>query len=95
MGVVNGVSISVVSVNPSPPSRSLLSPRNPISLHRFTSLRPPYSRQSQHLQPPPLSRSVVPASPSSSTAVSDDKDQLPADIIVTETREPNSRVKSS
>ncbi|XP_068337840.1 trigger factor-like protein TIG, Chloroplastic [Pyrus communis] len=97
MGVVNGVSMSVVSVNPSPPSRSLLSPRNPISLHPFTSLRPPssLSRQFQHLQPPPLSRSAVPASPSSSTAVSDDKDQLPADIIVTETREPNSRVKLS
>ncbi|TQD70400.1 hypothetical protein C1H46_044063 [Malus baccata] len=97
MGVVNGVSMSVVSVNPSPPSRSLLSPRNPISLHPFTSLRPPssLSRQFQHLQPPPLSRSAVPASPSSSTAVSDDEDQLPADIIVTETREPNSRVKLS
>nr|AUZ95885.1 Trigger factor [Malus domestica] len=97
MGVVNGVSMSVVSVNPSPPSRSLLSPRNPISLHPFTSLRPrsSLSRQFQHLQPPPLSRSAVPASPSSSTAVSDDKDQLPADIIVTETREPNSRVKLS
>lgn len=91
MSLINGGSISVVNVKPSLPSRSLPVRKNPISLQSYTCLRPP--SLSRQFQPSQFAVSASPSSSSSSsTALSSEKDQLPADIVVTETQEPNSRV---
>uniref|UniRef100_A0A2N9HGU0 peptidylprolyl isomerase n=1 Tax=Fagus sylvatica TaxID=28930 RepID=A0A2N9HGU0_FAGSY len=66
----------------------------------FTSLKlPSPSRQFHLLQPPPLAFPPIPsrftASASSSVATGNEKDQLPADIEVKETPEPNCSVRLS
>lgn len=91
MNLVNGGSISVINLNSSRLSRSLPVRKNAISLQSYTCLRPP--SLSRQFQPSQFAVSASPSSSSSSsTALSSEKDQLPADIVVTETQEPNSRV---
>ncbi|PRQ31997.1 putative peptidylprolyl isomerase [Rosa chinensis] len=85
---INGGSTAVLNSNPSRSSPSLLLPKNPSSLQLYTSRRPPSLSRQFH----PLQFAV---SSSSSTATTSEIDQLPADISVTETQQPNSRVKLS
>lgn len=94
----------VLNLNSSRPFHTLLcstnSLKNPLLQfkHRpFTSLKlPSPSRQFHLLQPQPLTFPPIPsrftASASSSVATGNEKDQLPADIEVKETPEPNCSV---
>ncbi|XP_058080228.1 trigger factor-like protein TIG, Chloroplastic isoform X2 [Magnolia sinica] len=89
-------SIMTVHLNPSLPRFSSLS--IPISLsnpfyskNSTSALRLSISRQS-HFNPKPLSVSSAAAS---SAIQTDKKDRLPANVKVTETKEPNSRVRLS
>lgn len=97
----------VLNLNSSRPFHTLLcstnSLKNPLLQfkHRpFTSLKlPSPSRQFHLLQPQPLAFPPIPsrftASASSSVATGNEKDQLPADIEVKETPEPNCSVRLS
>ncbi|GMY31764.1 trigger factor-like protein TIG, Chloroplastic [Fagus crenata] len=97
----------VLNLNSSRPSHTLLCSTNSLKdpllqfKHRpFTSLKlPSPSRQFHLLQPPPLAFPPIPsrftASASSSVATGNEKDQLPADIEVKETPEPNCSVRLS
>lgn len=97
----------VLNLNSSRPFHTLLcstnSLKNPLLQfkHRpFTSLKlPSPSRQFHLLQPQPLAFPPIPsrftASASSSVATGNEKDQLPSDIEVKETPEPNCSVRLS
>ncbi|OAY55645.2 trigger factor-like protein TIG, Chloroplastic [Manihot esculenta] len=62
---------------------------NPLSLHKL----PSFSRRTHHSAFPKCARKSTASASSSSVAVGPEKDRLPADIGITETVEPNSRLK--